>query len=141
VHYVAICSALLEASRAAALALPDARNKVRAADSLARTFIFEVCCAAAVDDANLILAHLWEREGDLPRALAAARRRSCPFDTCPRYLSTSLREEGRLAALSGDTAGAVRAYRHYLALRPNPAPSVKPAVERVRLELAALQGR
>jgi hypothetical protein len=33
------------------------------------------------------------------------------------YLSTFLREEGRLAALTGDTAGAIRAYQHYLALR------------------------
>jgi len=29
-------------------------------------------------------------------------------------MSTFLREEGRLAAITGDTAGAVRALRHYL---------------------------
>jgi hypothetical protein len=55
------------------------------------------------------------------------------------YLSTFLREEGRLAALTGDTAAAVRADRHYLALRYNPEPSVRPEVERVRLQLATLE--
>ena len=140
-HVVEVCSALLDASRASALALPDAGIKVRTADSLARTFIIEVCCVDATSDANLLLARLWEQEGDFPRALAAARRRACPFGTCPRYFSSFLREEGRLAALSGDTAGAVRAYRHYLALRPNPAASVRPVVEQVRRELAELRGR
>ncbi len=54
------------------------------------------------------------------------------------HLSSFLREEGRLAALTGDTVGAVGAYRQYLALRPDPEPEVRPEVERVRGELAAL---
>jgi len=49
-----------------------------------------------------------------------------------------LREEGRLAALTGDRAGALVAYRHYLGLRSNPEPRIKPEVEQVRRELAAL---
>ena len=56
------------------------------------------------------------------------------------YLSTFLYEEGRLSALTGDTAGAIRAYRHYLGLRPNPEPEVNSEVERVRGELAHLVG-
>jgi len=69
------------------------------------------------------------------------RRRAGSYDLLPGwYLSAFLREEGRLAALTGDTAGAVRAYQHYLALRPNPEPAVKPEVERVRDELARLVG-
>ena len=54
------------------------------------------------------------------------------------YLSTFLREEGHLAALMGDTAGAIRAYQHYLALRPDPEPEVKPEIQEVRAELARL---
>ena len=50
------------------------------------------------------------------------------------------REEGRLAALVGDREGAIKAYSHYLALRYNPEPSVKPEVDRVRAELARLVG-
>jgi len=43
-----------------------------------------------------------------------------------------------LAALAGDTAGAVHAYRHYLALRLDPEPVLLPQVEGVRAVLARL---
>jgi hypothetical protein len=89
---------------------------------------------------NLVVARLAEMQGDLPLALRAVRRRVNGFGLFPWYLSTFLHEEGRLAALTGDTAGAIRAYQHYLALRPNPEPQVKPEVERVREELARLVG-
>ena len=55
-------------------------------------------------------------------------------------MSYLLREEGRLAALAGDREGAIEAYSHYLALRHSPEPSVKPEVDQVRAELAALVG-
>ena len=86
---------------------------------------------------NLVLARLLETQGDIPGALTAVRRR--PYvATLLIYLSSFLREEGRLAALTGDRAGAIRSYRHYLALRSNPEPSLKQEVERVRAELAKL---
>jgi hypothetical protein len=85
---------------------------------------------------NLILARLHESRGDLTRALRAARRRM--GYSPPGLLSYALREEGRLAALAGDPAGAIRAYSHYLALRYNPEPSLKPQVDQVRAELARL---
>jgi hypothetical protein len=50
-----------------------------------------------------------------------------------------LREEGRLAALTGDRAGAIRAYRHYLALRGDAEPALQPEVKRVREELEAVE--
>jgi hypothetical protein len=50
------------------------------------------------------------------------------------YLSTFLREEGRLAALTGDTASAVRVYPHYLALHPNPELEIVADVHRVRAD-------
>ena len=87
---------------------------------------------------NLILAGLHEQQGDLPRALAAARRRFFePFPTAI-YL-TYHREEGRLAALNGDREGAIRAYRRYLTLRSKPEPRLQPQVARVRADLQALQ--
>lgn len=85
-------------------------------------------------------ARLWEEEHDIPRALAAVRRRAGGFGLAPLYLSTFTREEGRRATIGGDTTGAIRAYRHYLALRPNPEPAVKSEVMRVHAELAALLG-
>jgi hypothetical protein len=51
-----------------------------------------------------------------------------------------LREKGRLAAITAGRAGAVRAYRHYLALRSDPEPALRPAVDTVRTELAKLGG-
>jgi hypothetical protein len=91
------------------------------------------------DFANLDVARLRERQGDIRGALTAVRRRSYAYHLTD-YLATHLREEGRLAALSGDTAGAVRAYRHYLVVRSDPEPSVRPAVEAVRAALNTLTG-
>ncbi|MGH7512408.1 MAG: hypothetical protein ACREOQ_05720 [Gemmatimonadales bacterium] len=84
-------------------------------------------------------ARLLEEQGNLPGALASVRRRA--YGVVPAsYLSTYLRQEGRLAELVGDTAGAIRAYRHYLALRSNPEPSLLPERDDVRTELARLAG-
>ena len=56
------------------------------------------------------------------------------------FFSAYLREQGRLAALTGDTERAIRAYSHYLKLRSDPEPEVLPEVEAVRAELARLVG-
>ena len=135
-RFTRLCAALLDATRATALHLPDAREKLAEADVASRTF--ELLLPAL--GANLVVAHLAELQGDLPLALRAVRRRAGVYGFFPAWhLSTFLREEGRLAALTGDTAGAMRAYRHYLALRTNPEPAVQPEVEVVRAEVAKLQ--
>jgi serine/threonine-protein kinase len=134
-QYTAVCAALLDASRATALRLPDAWTKLVQADAAARTFIFVSSLAP-----NLVVARLAEMQGDLGLALQAVRRRAGGYGVFTLYVSTFLREEGHLAALTGDTAGAVRAYQHYLARRQNPEPHVRPEVERVREELARLAG-
>jgi hypothetical protein len=114
--------------------LPEARAKLEHADTAARTFIVGQSLAA-----NLVVARLAESQGDLHLALRAVRRRAGRYNMLPPwYLSTFLREEGRLSALTGDTAGAVRAYRHYLDLRPDPEPEVRSEIELVRAELAKL---
>lgn len=56
----------------------------------------------------------------------------------PSFQTTFLREEGRLAALTGDTAGAIHAYRNYLVFRYDPEPAVRPEVDRVKRDLATL---
>ena len=137
-HYRELCASLLEANSAVTRGRPDAASRLAIADSLSRTYIFEVCCGEGVTDANLVLARLWEQHGDRSSALRAVRRRSGGFLLGPLYISTFLREEGRLLALSGDTTGAIRAYRHYLALRPNPEASAQQEVRRVTQELALL---
>jgi hypothetical protein len=137
-HVLDICAALIDAERASLLASPDARTRLAVADSLVRTFAL---ANDVVVDANLPLARLWETQGDLTRALAATRRRAGMRTDWPPYLSSFVREEGRLAALTGDSAGAIRAYRHYLMFHYDPEPSVRPEVERVSRALADLLGR
>jgi hypothetical protein len=69
-------------------------------------------------------------------ALAAIRRRR--FDLVPVFLSTYLREEGRLAALAGDTIGAIAAYRHFLILQSHPEPARVARLEQIRSDLGRL---
>jgi eukaryotic-like serine/threonine-protein kinase len=140
-RFALLCSSLLDAAVATGLRLPDAGTRLQVADSLARRLAFTVVESPSVPETNLLLARLWEAQGDLPRALAALRRRTGWFGNSGRFMSTFVREEGRLAALTGDTTGAIRAYRHYLGLRYDPEPGLRAEVERVRRELAILEGR
>jgi serine/threonine-protein kinase len=139
--HATLCGSLIEAAAATGLASRDARARLSAADSLARHLVFAITDAPRIPEANLLLARLWEAQGDLPRALAAVRRRGGIFGGPPHFMTTFVREEGRLAALTGDTAAAIRAYRHYLGLRYDPEPHLRPEVERVRRELAILERR
>ena len=128
-----MCADLLEAWVATAARQPNAAGLVGRLDSLAG----RRAEGWWGDGWNLVLARLLEKQGNLRRALATVRRREYGLHT-PPYLSTYLREEGRLAALAGDTAGAIGAYQHYLALRSNPEPALMPQTEQVRAELARL---
>ena len=134
-----VCASLLEAMLAAALRRPDGPRLLDRFDSLMKTG--PQIWWAELHSANLVVARLREAEGNLPAALAAVRRRGGPYYIGPvLYLTTYLREEGRLAALTGDTAGAIRAYSKYLQFRSDPEPALKPEVDRVRAELARLVG-
>jgi hypothetical protein len=154
----AVCAALLEAKLAASSGAPSGTAALEQLDSLMRSgpggsrngppisftlspaYVRSTVGVSPVgfeDFANLEVAHLRERQGDNRSALVAVRRRPYSYHLTD-YLATHLREEGRLAALTGDRPGAIRAYRHYLALRSNPEPALRPAVESVRSELAKL---
>jgi eukaryotic-like serine/threonine-protein kinase len=128
-----MCADLLEAWLATAARQPNAAGLVARLDSL----VSHDARGWWADGWNLVLARLLEQQGKLPRALATVRRREYGLRT-PPYLSTYLREEGRLAALVGDTAAAIRSYQHYLALRSNPEPAWRPETDQVRAELAKL---
>jgi hypothetical protein len=96
----------------------------------------------ALDDnplAKLLVANIREQMGDTAGALATLRHRSYHWDDTG-FLAPILREEGRLAALTGDREGAIRAYQHYLRLRAGAEPRLQPQVSQVREELARLIG-
>jgi len=90
--------------------------------------------------ANMSLARMFERRNDPVHALAVVRRRPYVFGTWGvEGLSSLLREEGRLAAITGDTAGAIKAYSQYLRLREQPERALEPAVKEVRESLERLR--
>ena len=155
-----VCAALLEAKLAAASGSAGAAAALDRLDTLMRSgpggqrngppVAFTLSPAyvrptvgispfAFEDFANLEVARLRERQGNISAALSAVRRRPYSYHTTD-YLASYLRQEGRLAALGGDTSGAIRAYRHYLAVRSDPEPALRPVIEAVQAELAKLTG-
>ena len=122
---------LLDALLAARVGRSDAVIALARLDSLAL-----LGCCGSPHFINLVTARLHERAGNPEAALAAVRRGRWLFP--PEFLSTYLREEGRLATLTGDREGAARAYRHYLALRSAPETPLQPERDSVRARLARL---
>lgn len=111
-----MCAELLDASYAVATRARGATARVGRLDSL----MFSGPAAGdATAYAHLVAARLYEQVGEPRRALDVIRRRAY-MDGWPRYLATARRMEGRLATLVGDRAGALAAYRAYLALRSTP---------------------
>jgi hypothetical protein len=131
------CAALIEAISAAVRGVPEALPLVERADSI-------IAVGPPLGDArayaSLAIGRLYDRLGDRERALASVRRRPYLRDW-PRYLASYLREEGRLAAATGDRDGAARAYRQYLAMRAGAEPPLRAEADSVRAELGELGWR
>jgi hypothetical protein len=89
--------------------------------------------------AAAILTRLLRQQGRFDRALAATELHVPGYNylhyvqRCPL-----LKEEGDLAAIVGDTARAITAYRKYLELRTDPDEGMLAEVEQVRASLNAL---
>jgi hypothetical protein len=135
----ALCAAVLEAWLATIGKRSDAGRLQNRLDSLMLTGpepFFEIGGDPFIILPNLILARLRESVGDSRGALSAVRRRV--YGLGPWFLSTYLHEEGRLAALTGDTTEAIRAYQHYLSLRSDPEPPLRPERDSVRAQMARL---
>ena len=128
------CVPLLEALRAVVARQPDAARRIESFDSFLRL-------GPPVDhdlrEANLVLSRLRESRGDPVGALAAARR----YPLLPSgelYLSSYLRQQARMAVLTGRPAEAIASYTHYLQLRGAPEPTLAPQVAQVKRELTRL---
>lgn len=137
-HPLATCLAGLEANLALTRGDPAAPRLLDHFDSLVTSRTWDWGYLAY---ANLDVARLREASGNLPAALRAVRRREYQW-IAPGLiaLSTYLRREGELAQRTGDTAGAIRAYRHYLALRSDPDAELIPERDSVRTALTGLSG-
>jgi serine/threonine-protein kinase len=131
--------ATIEAMHADVTRSPELRAATLRLDSLLRVMDYAGANPGRTSFANLVAARLMEKLGDNRGALAAARRRTDAWTQNNAYLATQLREQGRLAALVGEREEAIRVYRHYLALRMDPEPALRPQVEAVRRELKQLE--
>ena len=87
---------------------------------------------------SVILARTWERAGNIERALSAIRMRPIGF-TAAAVAPWTYYDEGRIAALAGDRAGAIRAYSRYLDLIAGADPVFDERRAEVRRALAQLQ--
>jgi serine/threonine-protein kinase len=133
------CAETAEALLAARVGAPDALTRRLALDSAMRTGppLYDLGTSGGSAPTNLLLAELYTEAGDTLRALSVVRRR--PFNWFnPVLLTSNLLMEGRLAAATGDTAGAARAYRHYLGLRSQPEPPLVAQRDSVARELGDL---
>jgi len=130
-----VCAQLLDVSLAVASRNRDAHARVRQLDSLVLT---PQVAGDASAYANILISRLHERLDDAPGALAAIRRRSY-MTVWPRYLASSLREEGRLAQRTGDKEGARDAYAKHLALRDSPEEELEEEVAVVQRLLSQLK--
>lgn len=141
VPFQLLCAAMLRAIQATMAVHGDAAAAGDALDSMLE--VVPGSASSIVPAAILTLARLRESQGDVARALAVIRHRGYgrAGGGGPNYLATWFREEGHLAALAGDRAGAIGSYRKYLALRSRPEPGLQQEVERVRSELAILESQ
>jgi DNA-binding SARP family transcriptional activator len=130
--WMTACATILDAQLSAELGTADTTSALNRLDSLVNAGATSPLWVPSL----LVLAELEQRRGNLQAALAAVRRRENNYN--PRYLSSELLAQARVAALAGQKQEAINAYRHYLALRFDPEPSLRPKVEAVRRELAAL---
>lgn len=123
-----VCALLLDASLAIATSAPDARVRLAKLDSMVFT---PQVAGDAIAYAPLLLARLHQRLGNASGALNAVRKRAY-MSGWPRYLATSVREEGRLAAATGDSTAAKAAYVRYLAMRSDAEPVLAEELDEVR---------
>jgi hypothetical protein len=90
---------------------------------------------------NLVTARLREATGDVAGAARAIGRVEVALPVSPTYRSSYLREQARIGLELGDTAGAVRALRRYVALRADAEPALRAGADSARARLAGLVGR
>jgi hypothetical protein len=127
------CTAMVELVRAWHDRVPDLAARLEAADSLVRR---RLSPASFQGYEHLVLARIWEDQGNRRRALSALRAYSLGVGSFA--MAYGRREEGRLAAALGQVDRAIEAYRQYLALRKYAEPALQSEVDSVRAVLARL---
>lgn len=133
------CADLLDALSAQRLHRSDQIERLQRADSTLRGNDINDVLFPFSGIGQVLLARCWEIAGDRRHALALLRSSSLGFPDWS--LAARRRAEGRLAALEADTAGAILAYRDYLALRRFADSAFVSQRDSVRAELERLTER
>ena len=128
-----LCARILTVFAATVRGDPRAPALLDSLDSLSRTVPPEW-----ENQHNLLIAQLFERQGRLLPARAAAARRGIFYSRFTGYIAQYVREEGRLALEVGDTAGAVKAWRVFVGLWDAAEPHQQQTRTRVLRTLEAL---
>ena len=130
-----LCATLLDAALAVAGRRADARELLTRADS-----VFIYSSVVLYSYYSLVASELYAALGEDAEALRVLRRRGVGQDGPAEVilLTSTLREEARFAAATGDTAGVVWALRRLLALRSDPEPPVRAQRDSARRALAAV---
>ena len=126
------CVAISELLRAWRSGAPDLVTRLETADSLVRR---RIGFGAYQGYENVVLARVWESQGNKRRALSAIRLYPIGMALGVGY---RLREEGRLAAELGQVERAIEAYRMYLDLRKDAEPALHAERDSVRAAMARL---
>lgn len=128
------CTTMVELLRAWRAGSPDLASRLESADSLVRR---RMNPSRYQGYENLVLARVWEAQGNRRRALSAIR-----LYPVGAFISAGigrrLRDEGRLAAALGDVDRAIQAYRLYLDYRKDAEPSMQAERDSVRAAMARL---
>ena len=133
-----LCAQVVAAFAATVRREPRAHALLDSADAHARTVPPFLLRRPQQQHTNLLIARLFERQGRLHQARAAAARRGIYYLPFNDYIAAYTRDEGRLALAIGDTAGAVRAWRVFVGLQEAAEPEQQQERARVMQTLARL---
>jgi TolB-like protein/TPR repeat protein len=128
------CALTLAGWRAVIERRPDARTLVTRLDSLQR----EGTAWHWALPEHRVTARLWTLLNEPELALRAIRRRRLESIG---YLAADLRVEGDIALRAADTASAMAAWRHHLALRVGPEAALRADTDSLRTRLRMLEAR
>jgi hypothetical protein len=115
---------VLDAVHATVMRRPDAARAIAKFDSLM------LRAPNVLSPPEVLLARLYQMNGNPQRALEVVRRRGFHFILSPLQLAASYRDEARYAVQVGDREGAVKAYERYIGMRA----TAESAADRLELE-------
>jgi hypothetical protein len=118
---------------------PGLRHSVEKLDSLMTQLDVAAAVSSRLEQQAVAGARIWEKLGEPARALTTIGRYGVWNTESIPYFSVQLREQARIASLAGDKWRAIRARRHFIAMRSAGEPSTRRETDAVARELTQLE--